>query len=159
MKAYWQNLTERERLIVTIGAAIIGLGLFFLAVVNPLNSWRDNAERRSAAAERNFGMVRQAAMRGGSAQVSANADTQTPVRNVLSETASSLGFPLSSYNPLPDGNVTASVNSVGADQLFNWIGELERRYGITVVSADIAREADNPDLVRVQLTLGRSSQG
>jgi len=104
-------------------------------------------------------MVRQAAMRGGSAQVSANADTQTPVRNVLSETASSLGFPLSSYNPLPDGNVTASVNSVGADQLFNWIGELERRYGITVVSADIAREADNPDLVRVQLTLGRSSQG
>ena len=159
MKAYWQNFSDRERLLIMVGAAIIGLGLFYLAVLSPLNSWRENAEQRSVTAERNYTMVRQAAMRGGGVQVSANADTQTPIRNVLSQTAERFGFPLSSYNPLPDGNVTASADGVSADQLFNWVGELERRYGITVITADIAREADDPDLVRVQLTLGRGAQG
>lgn len=157
MKAYWQNLTDRERLVVMGGAIIIGIGLFFMLIFSPLNNWREDSARRSVAAERNFEMVHQAAKSGGGNVSTDNVDLQTPIRNVLSETAGRFGFPLSSYNPLPDGNVTASASGVGAVELFNWVGELERRYGITVITADIAREADNPDLVRVQLTFGRAS--
>ncbi|MEL7491306.1 MAG: type II secretion system protein GspM [Pseudomonadota bacterium] len=156
MSAFWRNLSDRERLMVTVGGAIVAVCLFLLLIVNPITSWRSAAADRATAAERNYAMVRQAAAKQPTTDVAADIDADTPVRIVLSQTTNQLGFSLTSINPLPDGNVSASANNVSADQLFAWIGDLQSNYGIAIVTADIARDTENPENVRAQITFGRT---
>ena len=155
MTDYWNGLTERERLVLLAGGGFLAIGLFFLMLWSPLMEWRESARQNIVRSEGDFRLIQQAASQGPASSQGGNVDTSTPIRNVISATAKQIGFPLTSYNPLPDGSVTASASGATPDKLFEWVLELERRYAITVLSADIARESDNPDMVRVQMTLGR----
>ena len=155
MTAFWQNLSDRERLLLIVGGVVVSVCLFLLVVVGPVTTWRSNAMLRATTAERNYEMVRQAAAKLPTAASIDNVDSETPVRIVLSRTTNNLGFSLTSINPLPDGNVSASANNVSADQLFAWIGDLQSQFGVSVITADIARDADNPQNVRAQITFGR----
>ncbi len=155
MSAFWRNLSDRERLLILVAAAVIGVGVFYFAIVNPVLGWRESAERRAVAAERNFELVRQAAARRPASDKSANVDKQTPARVVMARTDSDFGFRLTQYNELPGGDVTATIDDVSAEAVFAWISALEKRYAIVVISANIARDNDDPSLVRAQFTLGR----
>jgi len=157
MTVFWQNLSDRERLLLLVGGIIVSLCLLILLVIGPAMSWRSASTERALIAERNYEMVRQAASQQPTSSPSDQIDTETPVRIVLSQTTSASGFSLTSINPLPDGNVSASASNVNADQLFAWIGDLQARYGVVVVTADIARDVDNPGNVRAQITFGRNS--
>ncbi len=155
MTAFWRNLSDRERIVIIAAATFMGLGLAYFAVISPIVGWRSAAESGAVTAERNFELVRQAAARRPVGGKNENVDTETPARVVMARTETDFGFRLTQYNELPGGSVTASIDDVSADTVFAWISALEKRYGIVVVSANVARDNEDPSLIRAQFTLGR----
>jgi type II secretory pathway component PulM len=71
----------------------------------------------------------------------------------LNAAAASAGVSLTFVNALPDGSVEMQAGPVAPAAVFALFAQLDRDHGVRVRSADIARAAENPDLVRVQATL------
>ncbi|MEM9169870.1 MAG: type II secretion system protein M [Pseudomonadota bacterium] len=156
MNAVWTGLSARERLMVAGAAALIGGTLFILLVVAPVFEWRASAARRLETAERTYALVAEAARRGPSAKAaSATMDLKTATRSVVFQTADQARVSLAFVNAIADDRVTISADGVDPDRFFAWLGVLERRYGVTVENADLARDPRNPGRISVKATLGR----
>jgi general secretion pathway protein M len=55
LRERWQQMSERERMIVGIGGVIVGLSLFFTLVADPLLSTYDRLERQEARKRKDLG--------------------------------------------------------------------------------------------------------
>ncbi|MEE2691795.1 MAG: type II secretion system protein GspM [Pseudomonadota bacterium] len=152
MKAWWENLSPREKLALQVLAVVAGLFVVLQLIAAPLGSWRADAERRARLAETNYRLVAEAAAFG---DVSAGEDRQTPIRTALREAATANDVTLNFTNERPDGSVEAQAANVAPDKLFGMFAALDQRYGVRVVTADIARLGDNTGLVRAQMTFAR----
>ena len=154
MKAYWAKLSQRERLVVTVGGALVALMAFFQFAVSPLMDWRGSRDRELSQARNVYRLAVQASASSGVAET-ASADVSTPVRNAVSDVALRYSITLDFVNVRPDGAVEANVGSAATDALFSWFSELETKFGVTLVSADIAREGDEGATARAQLVFAR----
>lgn len=154
MKTWWNGLSPRERLLVGVGVAVAAALLALQLFIAPLLDWRRDAGLREQAAARAYQLVsRAAAMAPASAGTSA--DLETPVRNALTEAAARRQVGLTFVNAQTDGSVSLQAGPASPDAVYEMFGDLERRYAIRVVSADIARSPENPGLLRLQATLAR----
>ncbi|NWG71580.1 MAG: type II secretion system protein M [Parvularculaceae bacterium] len=151
MTPWWSKRSERERLLISAGGAVIAvLGAAQFAVA-PLVAWRRGTEARAAAAEERYQLVARSAALATPVQ----ATSAEPVRNVLNATAAALGVELTFVNALADGSVDIQAGPVAPDRLFELLSRLEREHGVKVTSADVSRASEDADLVRVQASLGR----
>jgi type II secretory pathway component PulM len=152
MKAFWERLSEREKLFVGVGGAIVLLLAVMQLVVAPAVAWRARMTDKRASAEQLYEIVAQASATAGGAMAAAGVDLSTPILNVLTDTTGRYGVVVNYRNGRPDGGVEANVVADPA-KLFEWLTALEASYGITVATADIARGADTG--AQAQLTLVR----
>lgn len=155
MNKIWEGLSERERIIVSGGALFLIAMVLFLLIWTPLTSWRANAADRASAGERNLNLVRQAAATRPEPGAQGNVDSETPMRSAIPSSSAQFGVSLNFVNPLSDGRFAANAGNVDPEALFGWLGALERDYGVTVVSANIAREPNQPEELRAQLVFER----
>ena len=155
MNTFWSNLTDRERVVILGGLVAIGVMALFLLVYSPISSWREAAGERALAGERNLNLVREAAALRPQQDAIADVDSETPMRSAIPASSTEFGVSLNFVNPLPDGRFAANAGNVAPEALFNWLGALERDYGVRVVSADIAREPNEPEALRAQLVFAR----
>lgn len=155
MAAFWQNLSDRERALILAAGVIFAAFFIYVAVITPVANWRASQHRALERAEGLYELVELAAARSSGAAPTAS-DTTTPVRNAVSQTASSIGVNLIYVNVQPSGAVDATASLVEPAALYAWLQAMEQTYGVRVVSADIAREQAQTELVRAQLTLMRS---
>ena len=154
---FWNDLSDRERWVVVAGASVLVLGTMFLLLWTPISTWKENAAISARTAERDYELVKEAAMRRPASSASDEFDATTPTRNAILQSSEQAGVSLQFVNTLDDGSVTANASGVAPEQLYRWISVLEQSFGIAVSRADVAREADNPEALRVQLTLTRTS--
>ena len=154
MSNFWRNLSDREQVFVLAGGAVLALFIVVQFVIAPLIDWRSNQLSRVSQAESGFDLVVEAASRAGAASPG-NKDLDTPVRNAVSQTASSGGVNLVFVNQRPDGSVEASLEDADPNALFDWLVLLDNRYGVKTVTADIAREQGDETLVQARLTFSR----
>lgn len=154
MNNFWQNLSDRERMLVMVGGALALVLIVTQLIIAPINGWRADQRQRLEEAESLYRLVAEAAPRAG-AKAASDADLETPLRSAISQSSSAAGVPLVYVNARGDNAVDANAASVDPALLFDWLQLLNRQYGVVVASADISRESGNPRVVRAQLSLER----
>ena len=154
MTAFFQNLSDRERVMVYAGGVIFALVILIQLIVMPIVNWRADQADRARDAQGLYQLVAEAAPMARSA-ASGTADTTMPIRNAVSQSASAAGVELVFVNARPDGAVDANITSADPSALYLWLQGARDEFGLIVINADIARENGNPSSVRAQLTFAQ----
>lgn len=153
MKAFWERLSEREKLLVGAGGAIVAVLVLLQLIIAPALGWRAGMSEKRARAEDLYRLVSEASANAGVVAAAAGVDLDTPILNVLTQTTAQFGIQVNYRNAREDGGVEANVAAEPA-KLFEWLRALEQQYGVSVAAADIARSASG-EAVQAQLTLVR----
>ncbi len=154
MTEFWTKLSERERLMVGVGGAVVAVFILIQFILVPIIGWRDEMGQKRDNAVAFYELVARASALAGGAGASTEAETSTPVRNVVSQSAARAGVELNFVNQRPDDGVDLNASAEPA-ALFAWLATLETEHAIVVAVADIARESGDDGKVRAQLTLVR----
>jgi len=153
MKDFWSRLSSREKIFVGAGGAIVALVVLLQFILAPAFGWRADMAQKRTNAEDLYRLVSHASASAGVAAVSAGADVDTPILNVLTQTTGEFSITVNYRNARADGAVETNV-AAPAEKIFEWLRALDARYGIIVATADIARSPSG-DEAQAQLTLVR----
>jgi general secretion pathway protein M len=139
MRAWYANLSERDRRIVTIGGAV-ALVLVILGLVLPLNRGITQAKQRVTAKQADLAFIQSAtpqlaAAGPGVAEAANGASLIVLVDNSARE--SGLGKSLSSSQPAGEGVLRVRFERVAFDGLVAWLARLAQNHGVSVDSAEI----------------------
>ena len=135
---WWADLSKRERLLVAVAAALFLVLFVSLFVMRPIAQWREDAADRAASARDGYELVASAAAVGAAAPASGQASA-TPLRQAVLSSAAAAGIELVRISNAEDGQVEVQSQPVDGARLYAWLETLEKRYGASVVFADIAR--------------------
>jgi general secretion pathway protein M len=153
MRAWYQNLSERDRRIVLIGGAIVVL-LLILGTVLPLNRSIAQAQQRVIVKQGDLAFIQDAAPQiaaaGPAGQVASGESLIVLVDSSARE--SGLGKSLSSSQPTGDRGLRVRFERVAFDGLVAWLARLSQNHGVSVESAEI-ESAGEPGLVNAGLVL------
>lgn len=160
MKAWWENLAERERLLLSIGVLVMTLLLAYLFAVEPLQNELKTATAEHDAKITLFHRLKSAAAQAGdlrARQVVAGslpdgADAQALVQE--SAAAAGLKEQVKDLGSGEAGGVRLSLEEARFDTALLWLAALRQQYGLRVETFGATRgsEAGNAD---IELTLGR----
>jgi general secretion pathway protein M len=150
------QLSPRERVMVSVGAAALLLTLVYLLAWQPLvkaHTQRAQAlERARSIATR----IEQAGVQLRARGSASNVDRSTSLLAAVDQTSRSpvLGTAPSRVQPEGDREVRVWIDNVAFANLLRWLRDLEARYGIRAVSAEIERTA-TPGAVNARISLVR----
>ena len=160
MRDWFESLEPRERLFVSIGAAVVAIALLWGLIWAPLDKGHRELQQRVSTWERSLADLRPlAAMpqaQSGSRPASAAGGAQSPVVIVDSTLRShGLGQPKRSQ-PTPNG-IRVEFENVAFDKLVVWLGDLSYQYGMEVQAGSLsASTSESPGRINASLTLERS---
>lgn len=160
MKAWFNALQPRERLIVTIAAIVLALILLYLLAWSPVST-RLHAARQDVAADRSLLVWMQKSgaeikkLKGGT-------NIKRPNRNIslinaVESSARQAGIRKSITHLEPKGDTGISVQIKGAnfDQLIRWQGTMEKQYATQATQINI-KPTDKPGLVDARIKFTRA---
>lgn len=154
----WRALAVREQRLLLAGIAAVVLTVIFLGIIEPLSqlqSRRETALMQSRAlAQRLEEISAELQSTRGSVPPSALKTLSLLTAVDQSVKQSAIGKAPSRLQPEGDKQVRIWFEAVSFDALARWLHELETRYGVFTLSADIEREAAGGQ-VSAQLTLMR----
>jgi type II secretory pathway component PulM len=154
MRAWFANLAERERRMVTIGA-IVGAIILLLGIALPLNSNIAKARGRVTTKQGDLAFIQAAlpelAAAGPSAGAAATGDSLVVLIDG-SARESGLGKSLASSQPTPDKGLRIRLEKVSFDALVAWLARLSQSHGVRVESAEI-ESAGETGIVNAGLVL------
>ena len=154
-KTRWQDLQTREQNLLRYGAVILGLLLFYLLIIDPVYSGRDDAKQRLRAAQEAFSV----AQRQVFDLKAASSNPGTPATgSLLTQVESSaqqqgLRSALKRLQPSGDNQIQVSLEGASYSQLMQWLSKLHQQ-GVRAQRVDIQRDR-NSDLLGAQLLLTR----
>ena len=151
----WYGLQTREQQILRYSAVILGLLLFYLLIIDPVYSSRDDAEQRLHSTQEAFSVVQQQAF-----------DLKAPLSNPgVSESGSLLTLVESSaqkeglrnalkrLQPSSNNQIQVSLEGASYQQIMQWLSNLNQQ-GVRAQRVDIQVESKS-ELLGVQLLLAR----
>jgi general secretion pathway protein M len=154
MRAWYENLSERDRRFVNIGGVVV-LVLVLLAIVLPLNTQISLARKRIATKQGDLAFIQsvapQVAAAGPGAAGAANAESLVVLID-SSARESGLGKALSSSQPTGDKGLRIRLDKAPFDALVAWLARLSQQHGVRVESAEI-ESAGEVGLVNAGLVL------
>jgi general secretion pathway protein M len=159
MRDWFESLEPRERLFVSIGAAVVAIAILWGVIWAPLDKGHRELKQRVATWEQSLAELRPLASmpqpKSGS-RPSAAGNAQSPVVIVDSTIRShGLGQPKRSQ-PTPNG-IRVEFENVAFDKLVVWLGDLSYQYGMEVQAGSLSTAtSDNPGRINATLTLERS---
>lgn len=154
MRAWYANLSDRDRRIVAIGGIVVVI-LVILGTVLPLNRGIAQAKQRVATKQADLAFIRGAAPQIAAAGPIAGAPAQGASLIVLIDNSareSGLGKSLSSSQPTGERTLRVRFERVAFDGLVAWLARLAQNHGISVDSAEI-EHAGEAGLVNAGLVL------
>jgi general secretion pathway protein M len=148
MKAFttwWQSLQPREQQLVKIASFFIGLGLFYVAIWQPIHQAKANSELKAkAAAEQLSWLQSRLPLLTQSATVSSSGS----INDIVAQTAPQFQIKVSRMQPQND-QLQLSLEDVAFEQLLRWLTELQSKHGVQLLQLDIAA-SEVPGTVRVR---------
>lgn len=138
MMKWWNDLSERERLLIGAAGALAAILVVSLLVIRPLAEWRSDAASRAARAQDGYELVSAAAATAGT-RTELAANSATPLRQAVTGSAASSNIDLVRIGAEVNGQIEVQPEPMDGDKLFQWLGLLEREYGVSIAFADIAR--------------------
>jgi len=154
MREWFDNLSERDRKIVTYGGAVVLL-LVLLGIVIPLNRNIVIARERVARKQGDLQFIQSAAPQLASAGPASGGASSAESLVVLIDSSareSGLGKSLSSSQPTGDKGLRVRLDRVGFDAMVAWLARLSQQHGVRVESAEI-ESAGETGLVNAGLVL------
>jgi general secretion pathway protein M len=154
MRTWFNNLAERERRMVLLGAVIAVILLIF-AIVLPLNRNIAQARQRVTVKQDDLGFIQSAAPQLSSAGPSPTTLASNENLVVLIDSSAregGLGKSLSSTQPTGDKALRVRFDRAPFDGLMAWLARISQNHGIRVETAEI-EFAGEPGMVNAGLVL------
>ena len=154
MRTWYANLAERERRVVTLGAAA-GVVLVLLAIILPLNRNIAQARQRITTKQGDLAFIQEATPQLAAAGPGSGEAATGESLVVLIDTSareSGIGKSLSSSQATADKGLRIRLENVPFDALVAWLARLTQSHGVRVESAEI-EAAGEPGLVNAGLLL------
>jgi len=154
MRTWYANLAERERRVVTLGAAA-GVVLVLLAIILPLNRNIAQARQRITTKQGDLAFIQEATPQLAAAGPGTGEAATGESLVVLIDTSareSGIGKSLSSSQATADKGLRIRLENVPFDALVAWLARLTQSHGVRVETAEI-EAAGEPGLVNAGLLL------
>ena len=154
MRTWYANLAERERRVVTLGAAA-GVVLVLLALILPLNRNIAQARQRITTKQGDLAFIQDATPQLAAAGPGSGEAATGESLVVLIDTSareSGIGKSLSSSQATADKGLRIRLENVPFDALVAWLARLTQSHGVRVETAEI-EAAGEPGLVNAGLFL------
>ena len=154
MREWFDNLSERDRKIVTYGGAVV-LVLILLGIIMPLDRNITQARERVSRKQGDLQFIQSVAPQLASAgPASGGAATAESLVVLIDSSAreSGLGKALTSSQPTGDKGLRVRLDRVGFDAMVAWLARLSQQHGVRVESAEI-ESAGETGLVNAGLVL------
>jgi general secretion pathway protein M len=154
-KARWDALQAREQQVLRFSAVLVALLLFYLLIIDPVYSGRDDAQQRLRSAQEAFSVARRQALD----LKAASSNRETPASgSLLTQVESSaqqqgLRSALKRLQPSGDDQIQVSLEEASYTQLIQWLSSLHQS-GVRAQRVDIQLDRAS-DLLGVQLVLAR----
>lgn len=147
MTAWWQDLSQRERLSLIALGVLLALVVAVFGVVRPVASWRSSAE----ADYRQSLTLYERVARAAAAPRDDRGETGA-IRSVLTGTAEQSGITVTTIRPPEAGAIELSITSPTLERFYDWLSRLEREHGVYVLEA-LVRPAPEGGGVAARLTM------
>jgi general secretion pathway protein M len=154
MRAWYENLSERDRRFVTIGGIVVAV-LVVLSIVLPLNRNIAQARLRVTAKQGDLAFIQNVAPQIAVAGPGVAGDASAESLVVLIDSSareSGLGKSLTSSQPTGERGLRIRLDKVPFDALMAWLARLSQQHGVRVESAEI-ESAGEAGLVNAGLVL------
>ena len=154
MREWFDNLSERDRRIVTYGGALV-LVLVLAGIIVPLNRNISLARERVTRKQDDLQFIQSVAPQLASAgPASGNAATGESLVVLIDSSAreSGLGKSLTNSQPTGDKGLRVRLDRVSFDAMVAWLARLSQQHGVRVESAEI-ETAGEAGLVNAGLVL------
>jgi general secretion pathway protein M len=158
LRAWFEQLAPRERLLVAVAGGVIVLAVIIMAGVRPVMSQSKRGhelveDKRELLAELREVAARLGPQRGAAA--AARGSTQSLVL-VIDQTTRSSGLAQHLKRNQPDGadSIRLRFENAPFDNLVTWLSTLQNQHGMSVTSANIDA-SPQPGRVNCNLTVAR----
>lgn len=162
MKAWYESLQERERLLLLGGSLLLGLMLLYLLVWEPLQRDVRNLEAAVHAARGQVSWMQQASAEAtalkGRAPGTAPSKSRGSLINAVEQSAGQAGLRQAIQRMEPQGSdkIILEFREVAFDHLITWLGSLEQRYAAHVSQFNATR-SPSPGRVDARVILERNA--
>ncbi len=162
IREWWQQLAERERILVALCGVVIVLAVVWLAIIQPLFKGAADLEENVATKQGRLSNLQElaaqyqgsAASNGGGGGGAGGNDSIVVVIDRTTRERSLAGF-LKRNQPEGNAGVRLRFENAPFDDLVDWLGELNQNYGMITVSANF----DEAGTGRVNCSIVLSRQG
>ena len=154
-KARWDGLQSREQQILRFSAVILALLLFYLLIIDPVYSRRDDAEQRLRSAQEAFAVAQRQALDLKAAASDPGAQASGSLLTQVESSAQQQGLrnALKRLQPTGEDQIQVSLEGASYAQLIQWLSNLNQS-GVRAERVDIQLDRAS-DLLGVQLVLAR----
>jgi len=151
----WQGLQTREQKILRYSVVFLGLLLFYLLIIEPVYSGRDDAEQRLRSAQEAFSVAQRQAFDLKASSSNPGTSESGSLLTQIESSAQQQGLRSALKRLQPSGNDQIQVSLEGASysQLIQWLSNLHQQ-GVRAQRVDIQLDRKT-DLLGVQLVLAR----
>jgi len=144
IKQYWQQLSSRERRMVSAMAIVVGISLFYFGFWSPLHKGIEKNHHSLGMKTSQLKNMQQYASEarrlrasGGGAQQVANRES---LLVTIERTAKQKKLPLQQIKPDSDDGVRLTLENVAFDRMIEWLNLLEVKHGIRVTDIAVERQ-------------------
>lgn len=150
----WFNGREpREQLFLSAAAALILLAIAYLAVWQPVASWRDASVGAAVRLQSDLAYM-QRTLPAAQARARASQPERgqsRPRLKTITDTARAAGLSISQYRPSGD-SYEITLDGKPFNDILQWLDSLAQNNGITVIEASISADS-TPGYVRARISL------
>jgi len=154
VRAWLDNLEERERRLVYAAGGLAGIALVYLVLVLPFQTATRRAQQRVENKQSDLAWMREVAPRVSSA-ASGSASSDESLVVLVDRTAREAGLGNSLRDQSPDQNKALRLRLEGVqfDAMIAWLASLQSQHGVRIDAAAI--DGSGPGIVNASLTLSR----
>jgi general secretion pathway protein M len=138
---WWMGRSERERWMLGVMFALIGVLILWLAIIRPIDSARTSAQLRLDAATTDAGRIAAVAEGVRRARVSTPPALTGTLAATVGQAAEANGFTLARLDPQANDRVTIAISTARSPALFTWLGVLEKQ-GVIVDKLTLRTNSD-----------------
>lgn len=159
MKAWFEGLEQRERLLVAVAGVLVIIAVLVLGIIRPIAGQTSRGLERVADKRDLLVELEQVAQRigpQGGGVTPGNAVNTDSLVVVVDQTTRSAGLATYLKRNQPDGATSIRLRFENApfDTVVEWLAELEAKYNLSATSANIDMASEN-GRVNCNFTLAR----
>lgn len=151
LQRWWQDRSERERLLISILLALLGVIALWLGLWRPITGLRAAAEAEARLAATRLALAR-AQITAIAARPAASGGRLT---DLVGQRLAQAGLQAARMDASGDGQLVLELAAVNGRLLLGWAAALEQRDGLVIEQLDASRNPDQS--VRARLLVRRAA--